>query len=84
MGNNESTTDILKAVLAQAQCPVIIDADGINVLSRHIHYLDDCKAPIILTPHVKEFSRLSGLSVESILQNPSKSAEEYSLAHTPL
>ena len=81
MGNNESTADVLKAVLKQAECPVIIDADGINVLSRHIHDLDDCKAPVILTPHVKEFSRLSGLSVKEILESPSKAAEDFSNAH---
>lgn len=81
MGNNESTADVLKAVLCHAECPVIIDADGINVLSRHIHLLDDCKAEIVLTPHIKEFSRLSGLSVEEILQNPSIAAEDFSNAH---
>lgn len=81
LGNNESTADVLKAVLAQSTCPVIIDADGINVLSRHIHELDGCKAPIILTPHIKEFSRLSGLTVEKILQNPSEAAQDFSETH---
>ena len=81
MGNNDATAQVLKAVLSTAKCPVIIDADGINVLSQHIHEIDDCKVPIILTPHVKEFSRLSGLSVADILKAPSKVAEEYSMAH---
>ena len=81
MGNNDAAAEVLKAVLSTAKCPVIIDADGINVLSQHIHEIDDCKVPIILTPHVKEFSRLSGLSVADILKAPSKVAEEYSMAH---
>lgn len=80
MGNNGSTAEVLKVVMSTAKCPVIIDADGINVLSQHIHEIDDCKAPIILTPHVKEFSRLSGLSVADILKAPAKVAEEYSMA----
>ncbi|MBQ3285828.1 MAG: NAD(P)H-hydrate dehydratase [Ruminococcus sp.] len=81
MGNNESTADNLKAVLENAKCPVVIDADGINVLARHIDYLDGSKAPIILTPHVKEFSRLSGLSVADILRDPAKAAEDFSKEH---
>ncbi|MBQ1898296.1 MAG: hypothetical protein II163_03930, partial [Ruminococcus sp.] len=81
MGNNDATAQVLKAVLSTAKCPVIIDADGINVLSQHIHEIDDCKAPIILTPHVKEFSRLTGLSVADILKAPAKVAEEYIMAH---
>ena len=80
MGNNDAAAEVLKAVLSTAKCPVIIDADGINVLSQHIHEIDDCKVPIILTPHVKEFSRLSGLSVADILKAPAKVAEEYSKA----
>lgn len=78
MGNNESTADVLRAVLSEARCPLIIDADGINALARHIHYLDERHADVILTPHVKEFSRLSGLSVEEILANPSKAATDFS------
>ena len=81
MGNNESTAAVLKAALENAVCPVIIDADGINALARHIHLLDNIKADIILTPHVKEFSRLSGLSVEEILENPAEKAAGFAKAH---
>ena len=81
MGNNDAAAEVLKAVLSTAKCPVIIDADGINALARHIHSLEDVQSDIILTPHVKEFSRLSGLSVEAILSDPAKHAEEYSVKH---
>lgn len=81
MGNSESTAEVLKAVLNNAKCPVVIDADGINVLARHIYYLDSCQADIILTPHVKEFSRLSGQSIGEILRDPAKTAEDYSSEH---
>ena len=81
MGCTEDTAEAEKAVLASSKCPVIIDADGINALARHIHSIEGCQGEIILTPHVKEFSRLSGLSVEEILSDPAKHAEEYSLRH---
>ena len=81
MGCTEDTAEAEKAVLTSSKCPVIIDADGINALARHIHSIEGCRGEIILTPHVKEFSRLSGLSVEEILSDPAKHAEEYSLRH---
>ena len=81
MGCSETTAAVEKTVLDTVTCPVIIDADGINALARHIHDLDGCQSEIILTPHIKEFSRLSGISVEEILSDPAKHAETYSIEH---
>lgn len=81
MGCTEATADVLKTVTQKAKCPVIIDADGINVIAKHIHSLEEFHSETILTPHVKEFSRLSGLSMEEILSNPAKCAAEYSADH---
>jgi NAD(P)H-hydrate epimerase len=81
MGCSETTAAVEKTVLDTVACPVIIDADGINALARHIHDLDGCQSEIILTPHIKEFSRLSGISVEEILSDPAKHAETYSIEH---
>ncbi len=48
---------------------LLIHADGINALSLNINILKDKKADIVLTPHIKEMSRLTTLSVEYILEN---------------
>ena len=44
----------------QAECPLVLDADGLNVLSEHdvAEVLSDRPAPTVLTPHVGEFKRL--------------------------
>ena len=84
MGNCEDTAAVLEYVLQNSKCPVVIDADGINVLSQHIHMSEGCQGEIILTPHIKEFSQLSGRSVKEILSDPAKAAEEYALAHPKL
>lgn len=81
IGNTEDTAEVLSAVLKNAICPVIIDADGINALSSHIHLMDDINTEVVLTPHIKEFSRLSGLSVETVLSDPAKAALDYASAH---
>lgn len=60
LGQSEGTLSVVKAVLENAQCPVVVDADGINVLSTHKDILRGRKYPTILTPHDGEFRRLGG------------------------
>ncbi len=47
-------------LLSDLACPIILDADGLNILSRHIDVLDKRSALTVLTPHEGEFARLSG------------------------
>lgn len=81
MGNSSETSAVLQSVVRSVKTKLIIDADGINVLSQHINVLDEAEADIVLTPHVREFSRLSGLSVEEILRDPVKAALDFCREH---
>ena len=58
LGQSEDTFAVTKAVLEYATCPVILDADGINVIAAHRDILRERHAPTILTPHTGEFARL--------------------------
>lgn len=60
MGQSAGTMAVLKTVLKYAQCPVVVDADGINLLSGHKDLLRGRTAPTIVTPHDGEFRRLGG------------------------
>lgn len=60
LGRSNGTKAVVEAVLRSATCPVILDADGINVLSEHIDILRDAVCPVILTPHEGEFLRIGG------------------------
>ena len=79
MGNTSATAAVLRAVVCESGVPVVIDADGINALSKHIDILNERKAELILTPHIKEFSRLSGLSVSEIIDRQEQVARDFSL-----
>lgn len=70
LGTSSDAHRITRNVLSAAACPVVVDADGINALSRNIDMVKHLSAPLILTPHLKEFSRLSGLPVEQIKADP--------------
>lgn len=60
LGQSEGTFAVVKAVLTSAACPVILDADGINVIAAHKDIVRGRTNPTILTPHAGEFSRLGG------------------------
>lgn len=60
LGQSEGVQTVVKAVLQNAKCPVILDADGINVLCGHMDIVRDAACPVILTPHDGEFIRMGG------------------------
>ena len=60
MGLSQGTLDVLSAILESAECPVVVDADGINLLSKHKSLLRGRKGSTVLTPHDGEFARLMG------------------------
>jgi len=62
MGWNAGTFSVVTTVLREYNGPVVLDADGINVLTGHIDILRGRTSPTILTPHEGEFHRLGGLT----------------------
>ncbi len=81
LGNGEETLELLKEVLSQGEKSIIIDADGLNVLSKDLSLLKDAKAKIILTPHPGEMSRLTGLEIDFINENRIKVSKEFAMEH---
>ncbi|MCR5099080.1 MAG: NAD(P)H-hydrate dehydratase [Lachnospiraceae bacterium] len=60
----------------EAGLPMIIDADGINILAGKMSLLEGEHPPIILTPHLGEMARLTGASVEVIADNMPEAARD--------
>ena len=60
LGRSPGTRVVVTAVLESYQGCVVLDADGINVLSEHRNVLRGRKYPTVLTPHDKEFRRIGG------------------------
>lgn len=61
LGCSEDTFQILKTVLTMFSGPVVIDADGINMLAGHIDILRGRAGITVLTPHDMEFKRAGGV-----------------------
>ncbi len=69
MGTGGEVKEVVELVLKNATCPIIIDADGINAIAKCPEVLKDTAATVVITPHIKEFSRISGLTVDEIRED---------------
>lgn len=77
MGCSENTFRLLRIVLENSIAPVVIDADGINCLSRDINIIRTANAPVILTPHMGEMARLIKRSMTEIAADRFRIARDF-------
>ncbi len=77
LGNNRSTAEMTETVIKRADCPVIIDADGLNSVAPNINVLKESKKTVIVTPHPAEFSRMTGMPVAKIQSDRLKAARDF-------
>jgi NAD(P)H-hydrate epimerase len=57
LGRGEEITSVINAILEHGKLPLILDADGLNAVGRHIYVQ---RRQVVLTPHEGEFRRLGG------------------------
>lgn len=81
LGNSENTRKITEFVIKHANCPIIIDADGINSIAENINVLKERTGDTVITPHPLEFSRISGLSVAEIQADRISAARRFALEY---
>ena len=60
LGHNETSAIALITQVRNANIPMVIDADGLNMLANHRAWLQQLPQGVILTPHPKEFERIAG------------------------
>ena len=70
IGHTKQTEKLVARIAEGSQCPVVIDADGINSLAANIDVLQKKRSDVILTPHPKELSRLCGCSIGQVIDDP--------------
>lgn len=67
MGRSPSAAEFSRALVAAAPRGLVVDADALNAFEGRLADFDDRgSADIVLTPHLREFSRLSGMEIEEV------------------
>ena len=66
LGKSELSEQVVRYVLKNYEKTIVLDADGINILARDIDIIKDTKATVIITPHVGEMARLTGMTSDEV------------------
>lgn len=65
LGRGESQTVLLDRMLKSSTCPMVLDADALNIISENSYLLDYIPSGSVITPHPGELARLTGKAVDS-------------------
>ena len=75
LGTDEDTAVALMAQLRRTKCPVVLDADALNIIANHRTWMQHLPEKLIMTPHPKEFDRLCGSVSSSDYERLSKARD---------
>lgn len=78
LGVADGTRELVKKLLKNLNCPIILDADGINCISDSIDIIRQVKSSIILTPHPAEMGRICGKSAAEVQSDRLNTALNFS------
>ncbi|MCC0764705.1 NAD(P)H-hydrate dehydratase [Clostridioides sp. ES-S-0006-03] len=77
MGDNHKTFERLLRVVENSSCPIILDADGLNVMKDRCYKFLEWKNKFVITPHLGEMARLTGDSIGYIREHRVDVAKEF-------
>jgi len=81
LGQSEPVAVLVADLLAACELPVVIDADGLNVLAGHDHPYRQRPVPAVLTPHPGEMARLLGCTVAEVEADRLGTARCFAIEH---
>jgi NAD(P)H-hydrate epimerase len=81
LGRSELAKKIVETALKKISVPLLIDADGLNILSENESLWaligEEQRSMTVITPHMGEMSRLTGKSIPEILSEPVRAAMDF-------
>jgi NAD(P)H-hydrate epimerase len=81
LGTDDEKWEILKKTLTETVCPVVVDADGLNLLAGRKEVLKEHKGTVLVTPHIGEMMRLTGKTKEALLRNLPEACRSFAEAY---
>lgn len=75
LGLAENTAIALISQIRRTQCPLVLDADALNIFGNHRAWLQQLPPKIIMTPHPKEFQQIAGTVFSNCYEQLAKAKE---------
>jgi ADP-dependent NAD(P)H-hydrate dehydratase / NAD(P)H-hydrate epimerase len=81
IGTSAETTELMEKLYREIETPMLVDADGLNILAVDTTLLKEAPGQRILTPHPGEMARLTGLATAAIQENRLEITREFATKH---
>jgi NAD(P)H-hydrate epimerase len=81
LGTGAAAKEEVERLIGASRVPLVVDADGINLVARNIDVLKTARAPVVLTPHPGEMARLLGTSVSDVQAHRREFAARFAAEH---
>lgn len=81
LGQNTISERITETFIRANDKPFVMDADALNIMSVHPEWWQLINKKCIITPHIGEMSRLTGISFRELKRDPVKAARTFALKH---
>ncbi len=81
VGLDPETQELVRRLVVEGRVPMVIDADGLTALARHLEILKSAPAPRCLTPHPGEMARLLGASVAEVQRDRIAVARDFATSY---
>ena len=82
LGKGSAAARLVESLLRLAKCPLVVDADGLNLAAEACLFSRERQCPCVITPHPGEFARLTGRSILDIEKHREEIAQEFAEAHS--
>lgn len=80
LSTHPETVELVQKLLLSLSIPCVLDADGLNAMAGNTDIFEKMQAPLVITPHPGEMSRLTGLPVAKIQETRLATVEKYAAA----
>ncbi len=81
ISTHASTGRLVRGLLAQCPCPMVLDADALTLASDDVSVLGSAGHPIVITPHPGEMARLLSSTTKSVQEDRLGTASRFSQEH---
>ena len=81
LGQKQGAERFFLELLERARVPMVLDADALNLLSKHRERIHGSGKTLVLTPHPGEMARLAGTSIQDVQGNRRAVAREFAVKH---
>lgn len=78
LGSEKEQVQMLQKCIMESSCPIVLDADALNIISKNDGLISYLKNRAIFTPHPGEMARLTGKTIKYIEENRIEICREYS------